>query len=37
MPEESFRPLLHITRRQALLFCLLLTAFELLTYLAATW
>ncbi|MEO2216885.1 MFS transporter [Chromobacterium vaccinii] len=36
MPEESFRPLLHnISRRQALLFCLLLTAFELLTYLAS--
>ncbi|AOJ01893.1 MFS transporter [Burkholderia mayonis] len=35
MSEKAFRPLLHISRRQALLFCLLLTAFELLTYLAS--
>ncbi|WP_434631049.1 MFS transporter [Chromobacterium sp. CV08] len=35
MSAEPFRPLLAISRRQALLFCLLLTAFELLTYLAS--
>jgi DHA1 family multidrug/chloramphenicol efflux transport protein-like MFS transporter len=36
MSDESFQPLLsNIDRRQALLFCLLLTAFELLTYLAS--
>ncbi|KUM03941.1 MFS transporter [Chromobacterium subtsugae] len=35
MPAEKFRPLLAISRRQALCFCLLLTAFELLTYLAS--
>ncbi|OHX13557.1 MdfA family multidrug efflux MFS transporter [Chromobacterium sphagni] len=35
MSAETFRPLLAIPRRQALLFCLLLTAFELLTYLAS--
>jgi DHA1 family multidrug/chloramphenicol efflux transport protein-like MFS transporter len=35
MPEFVFRPLLDISRRQAVLFCLALTAFELLAYLAS--
>jgi MFS transporter, DHA1 family, multidrug/chloramphenicol efflux transport protein len=35
MSEFSFRPLLAISRRQAMLFCLALTAFELLAYLAS--
>ncbi|WGS46874.1 MFS transporter [Burkholderia sp. JSH-S8] len=35
MSEKAFRPLLPIPRRQALLFCLLLSIFELLAYLAS--
>ncbi len=35
MPEFVFRPLLDISRRRAVLFCLALTAFELLAYLAS--